>query len=305
MKKLISRLLYGIAFAIPMMIVTFALASAAAPAQETIPNQPLDCGKCHVEFQEAWENGAHGNATRDPDFLNAWREQGEPVECLSCHVTGYDPETGTWEEEGITCRACHSPITENHPEEPMASNRSAQLCGECHNETYFEWQVSAHREEGLDCYGCHDPHATGLKSQSAAMLCATCHRDRSSNYTHSAHSEQGLTCANCHLVSLSDDPSEGHAGKDHSFFVSLTTCNACHAYQMHDPVDVHLEVPTPMPPDAMAAVETVVVTEEPAPVSPVGFSTLSGLIGIALGVIIAPWIERLNRSNRLYDEEEK
>jgi xanthosine utilization system XapX-like protein len=60
-----------------------------------------------------------------------------------------------------------------------------------------------------------------------------------------------------------------------------------------------------MPPDAMAAVEKSVVTEEPAPVSPIGFSTLSGLIGIALGVIIAPWIERLNRSNRLYDEEEK
>jgi hypothetical protein len=97
----------------------------------------------------------------------------------------------------------------------------------------------------------------------------------------------------------------GHAVKDHTFFVNLQACNNCHAYQMHDPVAVHMDEQVPEPADAMVAVEDVEVRSDPIPVSPMGFTALSGLIGVALGVIIAPWIDRLQRRSRFFDEEGK
>ena len=309
MKRFIARLVYGMVFAIPLMILTYALAMASGQATDprsasNAAQDSADCQACHAEFFAAWENSDHGNATSDPAFQLAWERAGKDGECLECHVTGYDPATGAWQADGITCLACHNPIPANHPVEPMGSDRSSQACGKCHTETYFQWQVSGHREAGLDCYGCHDPHATGLKAANSAQLCANCHRDRSSNFTHSAHSSQGLTCASCHLANtIQGANGQGHGAKDHSFFVSLGTCNTCHAYQMHDPVQVHPENPTPMPVDAMASIEAAPVTSDPIPVSPLGYTTLSGLIGVALGVIIAPWIERLQRQRRNDDDE--
>jgi hypothetical protein len=64
---------------------------------------------------------------------------------------------------------------------------------------------------------------------------------------------------------------------------------------MHDPVTVHPAQSEPETADSMSAVEALAVTPNPVPVSPVGFTTLSGLVGLAFGVILAPYIERFNR----------
>jgi hypothetical protein len=70
---------------------------------------------------------------------------------------------------------------------------------------------------------------------------------------------------------------------------------------MHDPVDVHVdEVQSRL--DAMASGESADVTEEPSPVSPVGFAAITGLIGMASGMMLAPWLERFYR--RMNQEEE-
>ena len=309
MKRVFIRLFYGFLFALPVMLLTYVIAQANSLPQEKQPTATpqLDCKMCHASILESWQTSAHGNAVSDPEFNKAWEAQGKPQECLTCHVTGYDPVSNTWQADGITCQACHDSVSGNHPAEPMAADRSAKLCGTCHTETLFEWQVSAHRENGLDCVGCHDPHQTSLKSDDAAGQCATCHRERASNFAHSEHSQQGLTCADCHLAKL-EGGQEGHARLDHSFGVRLSTCNACHAYQMHDPSQVHPENPTPQPMDALAAVETVSVTSEPGAVSPAGYAMLSGLFGVTLGVIVAPWLERKNgksrRKNEISAEEE-
>lgn len=291
-----TRLFVGLIFALPMAMLPAALtqADALGVLQESPPAQ-LACNACHSDFQEAWEKGAHGRATNDPVFKEAWEEQGKPQQCLTCHTTGYDAEQGTWLADGVTCQACHSPVAAKHPEEPMAADRSAKMCGTCHNETFFEWQVSKHREVDLDCVGCHDSHGTTLKAEDASAMCATCHRDRASNFAHTAHSQMGLTCADCHLGQLDGVTGEGHATRDHSFNVRLEACNQCHAYQMHDPVQVHLDEPTPEPPDAMAAVETLSVSAVPEQVSPVGFAVVSGLVGFAAGIVLAPWLERWYR----------
>ncbi len=294
MKNVLKRLSYGLIFALPLMAVTLALVHARGLAQSSDQPSTLNCLACHEATQKAWEAGAHAKGTNDPVFKDAWEKQGKPGDCLTCHVTGYDPQTKTFKADGITCEACHGTPNPNHPTEPMAADRSPQACGACHTETLFEWQASQHRANNVDCVSCHDVHGNTLKAADSGQLCASCHRDRASNFNHSAHSEKGMTCADCHLSKLEGD-GQGHARLDHSFKVSLTTCNRCHSYQMHDPSAVHPDNPTPVPPDSLSSVEALSVTETPHPVNPFGVTTLVGLIGLAVGIVLAPWLERWNR----------
>jgi len=290
MSRWLRKLFLGIAFALPLALVSFAFVQTPVEAQSG--DGDVACATCHPAFHQAWLDGAHGRASTDPIFLNAWREAGEDETCLTCHTTGYDPETGAWKQDGVTCEACHDSEDVDHPSEPMPSDRSAEFCGTCHTETYFEWQVSGHRGEDLDCLGCHDPHQTGLKTYDASTLCSTCHRTRASSFAHSEHSVEGLTCADCHLGPTMSETGEGHAVRDHSFGVRLSTCNECHAYQMHDPEEVHPEPLSTPDPEPVAGVDSVSMSSDPSPISPVGFAMLSGIVGMASGMILAPWLER-------------
>lgn len=294
MKKWAFRILVGLMLAIIFVVPTTIWANAQS-GETTSEEQNGDCQTCHPAVYASWENSHHGNAMVDPQFDEAWKSQGEKSECLLCHTTGYDAESNTWKENGITCAACHSPIEKNHPNHPMPSDRSASLCGSCHQETLFEWQVSAHRETNLVCVDCHGQHSTTLKSEDAESLCTNCHRERASNFGHTAHSQQGLTCADCHLGPTGGEAGEGHAARDHSFNVRLSTCNSCHAYQMHDPVDVHMDEPTTPVIDSMASIETAGVSIDPDPVSPIYYALLSALIGMAVGLLVSPWIEKWYR----------
>lgn len=306
-KRRIRMLCFGLLFAIPVAVTVFVFSTNSAQAQFTATSTE-DCQICHAGFQESWAEGSHGRAVDDPIFKEAWHAQGQPAMCMSCHTTGFNPETGTWEKEGISCEACHNPIEEDHPMEPMPADRSANLCGNCHTETFFEWQVSGHRQEDLSCIGCHDPHGTNLKSNDASMLCATCHRDRASNFAHSAHSSEGLTCADCHIGSIEGETGEkGHAVRDHSFHVRLSTCNACHAYQMHDPVQVHPEPEGTEDEARIASTEMALISDDPGTINPLGFATLAGLVGMAAGMILSPWLERwyqrFNESDERGDDD--
>jgi len=308
MKRTHLRWTVGAACAVPLMLLT-AGATSAQPSVTLPPSSDLTCRACHSDTYAAWADGLHGKASRSEAYLAEWNSRGQPSECLACHTTGYDPVSDTFVAEGVTCEACHSPVPANHPDEPMPSDRSGKLCGACHTETLFEWQVSKHRQVNLACVACHDPHGTTAKSSVAddpSGLCASCHRERASNFAHSAHSQVGLTCADCHLGPTESQTGEGHATRDHSFNVRLTTCNACHAYQMHDPVEVHPDRSTPTPSAAAVGagggMDALLISAEPAPVSPAGFAALSGLVGMATGMILAPWLERFY--NRLRREDE-
>lgn len=306
MKTIMSRIIYGTLFAIPLMLLTYAFAQASpqldAEQQGEVPLEQ-DCKSCHPAFYETWENGLHGQAFSDPAFQKAWQDQGEPVECLVCHVTGYDSTTNTWEADGITCQRCHNPIPANHPQEPMPVSRSSELCGECHTETSFQWQASVHGQHELGCETCHDPHGSQLLAEDDSALCASCHQARSSNFSHSAHSQEGIACTDCHMADLHEQGVNMHGEKDHSFFVSLESCNGCHVGQMHDPVDVHVE-PKDQVLDPMISAEVSSVMATPQPVSPIGFAILAGLVGLAAGVVLAPWIERFQNRLDLRDKEQ-
>lgn len=285
------RFLAGLAFAVPVGVITFTLVNANDPVR---PAQTQECSVCHPNSYDTWRAGAHGQAVSAPAFKEAWVAQGSPERCLSCHATGYDAATGAFVSEGVTCAACHSPVPDDHPDEPMPVNRAASACGACHTETLFEWQVSRHRQNDLTCAACHDPHAARLKAASPSELCGACHRERAQNFNHTAHSEQGLTCADCHLAPLDNPVEEGHAARDHSFNVRLSTCNECHSYQMHDPGTVHEQQPEPTatPIHLEGSVDVIGVTLEPEQTSPAGFVLLAGVLGFGLGVVLTPWIER-------------
>jgi len=309
MSKWIRRLGYGLLFAIPLMLITYALAYASegvsaneVPVQELRMSYSLiaeglpDCATCHKEVVEAWSGGYHSQALEDPIFNEAWESQGKPGECLECHVTGYDLVSGTWEADGISCIACHPTISEGHPIEPADVNHSPDLCGNCHTDMFFEWQASVHGQKGIACVNCHNPHGNELKMESPEKLCSACHRTLSEEFAHSQHNLQGLTCIDCHMAEMEGDPNHPH--KDHSFYVGIKTCNNCHSNQLHNPGLFQPQENNLTAMDAMASVEDIQVSGVPKPVNPTAFAILAGLVGIGIGIAIAPWFENRNRKKR-------
>ncbi len=309
MKKWIIRLIVGLCFAIPMILLSFVF-TQASPLPVEDPVDIEQCRACHTTTVEAWENSTHGHAYNDEGFVQVWDAEGNPTECLTCHTTGYDPETNTWAADNITCVACHNEGIEEHPMKPIKINRELELCETCHTDTYFQLSTSMHGETGLTCVNCHDPHMNSLKYETTGDLCASCHGQRVSRFAHSAHATQGLSCENCHLDTntLTDD---GHQKSNHTFKVSLDTCSGCHGYEIHGPTQVDTgsetaaEGSTGESVDALHAVEATVVSTDPAPGNPMGFAVVAGLVGMAGGMILSPWLESWYRKVNSKDKENK
>lgn len=322
MTSRIERLLIALAFALLAAGVTLIVASA----QEGAPPSAqftTDCAVCHTEFQMTWQSGAHGKAGTDPIFLDEWTNQGKPGACLVCHTTGYDPATATYKEAGVTCEACHGPAPADHPKSPMPVDRSTDLCGRCHSDTRFGWQdwkISAHYQRGMDCATCHDPHSASLKTitdqvegtnptDEVSQLCINCHKEYSMDFSYTSHHQQGISCVDCHVKHLENTDRTAHTVPDHSFNASLASCNTCHADQMHSPMQAISPEGASAPASAEqpSDVKFASVTPEPDPVSPIGFSALAGLIGLAGGMVLAPWLERwyqrITTRNRQEDDD--
>jgi predicted CXXCH cytochrome family protein len=327
MKKLFHRFLIGLLFALPIAGLVLFLpqisADAQPPSSQNAQATPAawpvmtydSCVECHENILNTWTHGPHGQALSDPVFSKAWETQGKPGACLVCHSTGYDPATGSFKAEGVTCEVCHSPIPANHPVDNMPVDNTPDLCGRCHSDPRFateNWKLSAHYQRDMTCTVCHDQHSAGMKTVSgelgpvadASDLCMNCHTDAMQNFPTSKHAEAGVTCVNCHLgFNVPGDHSsfdEMHKAPDHNFTPSLETCNKCHANQMHAPGQAVAAAailaeeiggtPTAEPTPAVTAVPKT--GSEPYPASPTGFAVMAGLLGLACGMVLAPWLER-------------
>jgi len=307
MTSRIERFLIAVIFALLAAGVTLIAASALESTAQAKP-QPEEqftpnCAACHTEFQMTWENGAHGTAGSDPVFVDQWTQQGKPGACLVCHTTGYDPATATYKADSVTCEACHGVAPADHPKSPMPIDRTTDMCGRCHSDTRFGWQdwkVSTHYQRGMDCATCHDPHSAALKKMTTpegeavddvSALCINCHQEHSMDFPYTSHNQQGVSCVDCHLNHI-EEGTEPHTVPDHSFNASLDSCNTCHAEQMHNgETEAAAGTSAPMV-AATAETEQTEVSTEPQPVSPIGFSALAGLLGLAGGMVLAPWLER-------------
>jgi predicted CXXCH cytochrome family protein len=330
--KLLKRTFIAVLFALFVTAATYMIAQAGiepggsaqqpqptTQPQPTLPSQPsgsqttqpqVACSACHLKFTDALQSGKHGHAISDPLFTQMWTDQGKPGACLVCHVTGYDPATGTWTADGVSCDACHGPVPAAHSTDPVANpvpvNRTSDLCGRCHSGDRFnitDWQSSTHFQRGMTCTVCHDPHTATLKTvqgQEAAGpsgLCINCHSEVSMAFHYSVHNKAGVSCVDCHLRHFQVGTTDVHAIPDHSFTASIATCSACHADQMH-------AQPTGTAATQNASATVIPVStstsgdpaSSPSPVSPLGFAGLAGLFGLAGGMVLQPWLEKAYRS---------
>ena len=142
------------------------LLSNATPqtAQMKLP-EPLDLLALEGFVGSQYCISCHG-ATH-PGTVKTWREskmattyeriKHEPVKdnCLPCHSTGLNSETGHYAEEGVGCEACHGPgreavrlvlagKTNEHKELIRIDRNSESACERCHNphvatETHVEF----------------------------------------------------------------------------------------------------------------------------------------------------------------------
>jgi hypothetical protein len=71
---------------------------------------------------------------------------------------------------------------------------------------------------------------------------------------------------------------------------------------MHDPVQVHPESASSEQVEGLSSTEIALISDDPGNVNPLGFATVAGLVGMAAGMILSPWLERwYQRFNGLKD----
>lgn len=315
MTSRLERFIFALVIALVMAGATLVIASAqeGTPQQPATPMTSNDCATCHSDVYDAWQKGPHSQSLTSEKFQALWGEQGKPGACLVCHTTGYDPASGTSKADSVACEACHNPIPSNHPMDNMPVDKSPDLCSTCHSDPNFvveNWKLSTHYQRNMTCSVCHNPHNTrGPENIESTMadasgLCTNCHKDFMKDFPNSSHASGNVTCVNCHLgispeVEEPTSFEEIHKTPDHSFIAKISTCSNCHSQQMHAAgaatavtvgavVEPTAEVVAAETPET----NTAPVMEKPAPVSPIGFAGMAGLLGLAAGMVLAPWLER-------------
>lgn len=193
------------------------------------------CGECHKSIHTNWETTRHANAFSSPIFQRDWTKLGSDLQCLSCHTTGFDPATGKYVQEGVTCESCHGAFNPDHPLSPMPVQADAELCATCHKNTTNEWHASKHAAAGILCEACHDQHAQKPKAATVTELCTNCHKENNDAFTHGTHAQAGLECSNCHMYSAprTESPVGGLVATGHTFSVGSEACIGCHKDTVH------------------------------------------------------------------------
>lgn len=309
-RKFISSLLMVAAIVLFMLITgrfTPIIVAAQAPVSTPTPNGTSgpDCRECHWDIFVDWEGSKHGkglscgqchlaNKQESHARLGHGAQEG-PQQCMGCHTTGYNPTTDTWREDNVHCTACHFPMEPGHPDKPMPTDRSVELCGKCHIQARFEWEVSKHGLAGVACVNCHNQHKTSLRAEGDQISeeCAICHESRTAGFAQSVHAHEGINCGDCHLANLEGPIGEGNAKRNHTFDVDVKTCVACHAKTLHNSPNAGTRQPVgPIMPlessDSMSSAVTNEVSEESPPPSPFGFVALAGAVGIGIGMVVMP-----------------
>ena len=276
-----ERLLIALIFALTAAGITLVIASAQGENPPAAQTPSSDCATCHTDTKKTWEDGAHGKS------------------------------------ELATCETCHGSAPADHPQTPMSIDRSSDLCIRCHSDARFgvdDWNASKHNQLGMDCATCHEPHSTSLKKATGprdavpttdeiSELCINCHKEHSMTFSYTSHNQRGVSCVDCHVKNFGEPTA--NTIPDHSFNASLASCNTCHSQQMHSPTEAKAPEGDSAPVSAGVELPAVFTTPEPAPVSPMGFSAMAGIIGLAGGMVLAPWLERwFHRSVKQNKEED-
>jgi hypothetical protein len=248
-------LVFGLSLAIGAMVGLTQPADAAPasrqPGQQTAYAGSQACANCHKDLHTEWMDTRHAQAFSSPIFQRDWTDLSKQTACLQCHTTGFNPQDGTYAEEGVTCESCHGPFQPNHPAEQMPLEPDADLCSTCHKGTTDEWRASPHSQANVQCQACHNPHAQTPMADSITGLCTNCHKERGDSFTHSTHANSGLECSNCHMYTAprENDPIGGLVPTGHTFTVGSEACIGCHQETVHTRDELvklgGMELPTP------------------------------------------------------------
>jgi len=213
--------------------------AASEPNQVASPtpmptSTPLACNECHLDINNAWSASSHAQAFDGETFQDRWRGMGQPGECLTCHTTGYQTNTGHYNAAGVTCESCHGPAVADHPPAIVSVQADTDYCGRCHPPTLSEWRLSAHAAAGVGCIGCHNPHSQGPLVTTTDEVCLNCHQKNMSDHE-DLHRQKGVGCVECHAVVIPPDthPADGLVATGHTFAVNAATCVACHTDTLH------------------------------------------------------------------------
>jgi predicted CXXCH cytochrome family protein len=246
-----NKLLIGLLGA---LIFAFPVAAATPSVQPLQTGEPEDCRECHQITYAHWAESAHANTDGDE----------------------------------VACSTCHNPAPDSHPDKIMPTDISSRMCGDCHKETFAQFETSVHQDNELACVNCHDAHGTTIKTESSAELCEGCHRENVHFFSYTPHAEQGLTCVDCHLNIQDAVAGEAHGIRQHTFSVGLDSCRECHLDEMH--------YPNPQNEDALPVGEAqagfLPGSEDAAGSSPFQFVLLAAIVGMGAGLVLSPWIER-------------
>ena len=192
------------------------------------------CSGCHKDIHTTWSSTLHSQAFSSPIFQEDWVKQSSAASCLECHTTGFDPQTGKYAEDGVTCESCHGPLQQDHPKNPMPVTPDYTLCANCHKTTTDEWRASKHGQMGINCESCHNSHSQKPRAETVNELCGTCHKDTGSSFTHGTHASSGLQCSDCHMNAASHTTSTGGLfATGHTFAVGSESCINCHSDTVH------------------------------------------------------------------------
>lgn len=272
-QKFVTKLVAGVTFALIFGFLASVL-SAQASDSDFLPQQFTgDCQACHRVIQDTWDNGLHSGA-------------------------------------GITCTTCHYPTPNEHPNDVMPTDVSSRLCASCHTSTASEFELSHHGQEDLTCVRCHSGHSANLRTDSLQALCENCHREVVHGYDLSAHADNDILCTDCHMQTDTNEEREGPGDLTHTFMADLATCNNCHGQDMHNPheaaCDENGEGAIPCDTEdivqaGLAMPEEDAIVAEPDKAGPLGFTIIGTLVGMAAGMILAPWLE--NWFKRIREEE--
>ncbi len=213
--------------------------AAEPPPPETPPpnaySGPETCGECHADRLELWSAGPHAHALSDPVFQEEWEATDNAPYCLACHTTGYNPNTGEYALEAVTCEACHGPYFEEHPPAVIEVDRTGKICQNCHPQAYDEWRASPHGLAGTRCVGCHRICTLDtMTAEDEHAVCENCHSGDADQFHRGTHNAEGLDCTDCHMQ---PGPGEiGHGGKQHVAHVfqgNSESCMDCHKDTIH------------------------------------------------------------------------
>lgn len=130
------------------------------------------CGECHKKAFAKWSTTKHAHAYESltkgrPDYEGNWVPRTHDMECLACHVTGWNPrevfpyETGfvspstTPHLLGQQCENCHGPGSEHViAEEAFKKTRKRSPTLDKMRAKIHMDRAMAQKETG--CYKCHD-----------------------------------------------------------------------------------------------------------------------------------------------------